>query len=588
MKHASLLLALAPVALLLLGSQAAVAADDDSSDQSAQVELRRPGTPPAPPPGSAPVGVPIVPPNARFEMLPVPDRWRLADEIGIRDNPLNPYQQSTLKGDRPIFGNDWFLELSGISDTVFEPRAVPVPVGVATTFRPGSNSLFGRPKQFGFDQTLIGSISIIKGLTAFKPPELEFRLTPVYNYNHTRVEELGLVNVDPRKGLTRNDDFGTLQEGFIDYHIRNVSEHYDFDSIRVGIQPFSSDFRGFLFQDSAVGVRLFGDRGNNRFQYNLGWFRRVEKDTNSGLNDFGQPLRRDDVYVANLYIQDLPVHGFTSQFTILHNRNNETAQHFNSNGFLVRPTDIGFVDPHRYSVTYLGANGDGHFGRVNLTASAYYAFGNDSANIFTDNKATISSYFAAVEPSMDFDYVRVRLSGAYASGDSNPFNGTENGFDAVQENPQFAGADTSYWIRQSIPLIGGGGVSLSGRNGMLADLRSSKDEGQSNFINPGLVLLGVGADADLLPELRVSVNFNKLMFAKTEVLEVLRAQKIDSHDIGWDLSAALTYRPFDTQNVVLRLSGAVLLPGKGFRELYDSASPNQIYYSVLTSLALTY
>ncbi len=55
--------------------------------------------------------------------------------------------------------------------------------------------------------------------------------------------------------------------------------------MRVGIQPFQSDFRGFLFQDSQLGVRLFGNRDNNRWQYNLAWFRRLEKDTNSGLND---------------------------------------------------------------------------------------------------------------------------------------------------------------------------------------------------------------------------------------------------------------------------------------------------------------
>ena len=43
----------------------------------------------------------------------------------------------------------------------------------------------------------------------------------------------------------------------------------DFDSLRIGIQPFSSDFRGFLFQDNQLGVRLFGTRDNNRWQYNL-------------------------------------------------------------------------------------------------------------------------------------------------------------------------------------------------------------------------------------------------------------------------------------------------------------------------------
>ncbi len=104
-----------------------------------------------------------------------------------------------------------------------------------------------------------------------------------------------------------------MQEAFIDYHIRNVSDRYDFDSVRVGIQPFSTDFRGFLFQDNQLGVRLFGNRDNNRYQYNLAWFRRIEKDTNSGLNDLGEDLRDDDIFVANLYRQDFPVLGMTSQ-----------------------------------------------------------------------------------------------------------------------------------------------------------------------------------------------------------------------------------------------------------------------------------
>jgi hypothetical protein len=88
----------------------------------------------------------------------------------------------------------------------------------------------------------------------------------------------------------------------------------------------------------------------------------------------------------------------------------------------------------------------------------------------------------------------------YASGDGKPFNNTQAGFDAIFENPIFAGADTSYWIRQSIPFAGGGrAVSINGRNGILNSLRSSKEEGQSNFVNPGTVLLGAGADFDITP-----------------------------------------------------------------------------------------
>ncbi len=48
--------------------------------------------------------------------------------------------------------------------------------------------------------------------------------------------------------------------------------------------------------------------------------------------------------------------------------------------------------------------------------------------------------------------------------------------------PIFAGADTSYWIRQTIPFAGGGRViAINNRNGILNNLRSSKEEGQSNF-----------------------------------------------------------------------------------------------------------
>jgi hypothetical protein len=65
-----------------------------------------------------------------------------------------------------------------------------------------------------------------------------------------------------------------------------------FDSIRVGIQPFNADFRGFLFQDNQLGVRLFGDRDANRWQYNIAYFQRLEKDTNSGLNDLGEKVRQ--------------------------------------------------------------------------------------------------------------------------------------------------------------------------------------------------------------------------------------------------------------------------------------------------------
>ena len=517
------------------------------------------------------------------EAVPMPDRWRIVDSLGYKSRWFDPYNQSTVKGDKPVHG-DWFFNLGIISDTVLELREVPTPVGLVSTDSAGSLDVLGDTRQLLFNQNLALELVYLKGDTIFRPPDWEFRFTPVFNFNYTALDEILGVNADPADGRTRKDSHVGIQAAFVDYHIRDASEQYDFDSIRVGIQPFSSDFRGFLFQDAPFGVRLFGNRNDNKIQYNLAWFRRLQKDTNSGLNDVGAAMRDDDVLVANLYWQDLTNRGFFSEFTILYNRNRETDTLYDNNDFIVRPASLGQERPRKYDVAYLGYSGDGHFGRLNLTTSLYYAFGREEGGVYTAEDSDISAWFFAIEPSVDLDWIRVRLSLLYGSGDDDPFDDKSQGFDAIFENPQFAGADTSYWIRQAVPLIGGGRVALSQRNAVLNSMRSSKDQGQSNFTNPGIFLLGGGIDMDLLPELRLSFNANHLAFAETEVLQVARAQKDVDEDIGWDLSGALIWRPLMSQNVVLRLSYAQLIAGEGFEDLYGDENP----YSLLFNVILTY
>ena len=195
--------------------------------------------------------------------------------------------------------------------------------------------------------------------------------------------------------------------------------------------------------------------------------------------------------------------------------------------------------------------------------------------------------FGAIEASRDFDWVRVRATALFQSGDKNPFDGKATGFDAVLENPLIAGADTSYWIRQSIPLIGGGGTALSIRNGVLASLRTSREHGQSNFTNPGLHLFGIGADFDVKPQLRIITNFNYLEFDNLSSLATLRNQRLTSTRIGYDLSAGIQYRPLFNQNIVVNASGAILFPAKGLRELYGNAADGTAY-SVLLNVLLAY
>lgn len=528
--------------------------------------------------------VPRPSPEQFVAAVPIPDRWRIVDALGYEDNWWDPYNQNTIKGDKPIH-DDWFFNITAISDTVYEFRDVPTPVGGQTTDAAGSLDVLGNVEQGFWNQNTAVEFVYYKGDTVFRPPDWEYRFIPVFNYNAVRLGETLGTNADPAVGRLREDNHVGIQTLFVDRHLRNVSDRYDFDSVRVGIQPFSSDFRGFLFQDVPFGIRLFGNRDDNKYQYNLAWFRRLEKDTNSGLNDVSESLRDDDVFVANVYLQDKPSLGFFSQFSLIYNRNRENAKPFyDTNQFIQRPASLGQERLREYDVYYLGYSGDGHFGRLNLTTSLYLALGEEQDSVFTNATSDIEAYFIAAEPSIDFDWIRLRGSFLYGSGDANPFDGKSQGFDAIFENPQFAGADTSYWIRQGVPLIGGGRVALSQRNGVLNSLRSSKEHGQSNFTNPGVVLAGLGADLDILPELRLSFNANYLAFATTEVLEVARAQAdIDRH-IGYDLSASLIYRPFMTQNVVIRLSYAQLLSGDGYQQLFGDDEP----ISVLLNAVLTF
>lgn len=552
------------------------------------------------------------PPPEAFpvDQFPIPDRWRLIQALCPDRNypaaaltcrsPFDPYHQNFLKGDRPIDlkskpswlpikGDDWFLVLNGVSDTVVEPRSFPQPVGVQTTENPDSLDVFGRDESIVASQTFIFGGSLIKGSTAYKPPNIEYRVILAYNVNYVDVGQRRILHVEPSKKSHRTDDFLGVQELFVDYHFRNVSDRFDSDSIRVGIQPFNMDFRGFLFQDNQLGIRFFGNRDNNRIQYNFGAIWRLEKDTNSGLNSVVQRPRDDFILFANLFRQDFPVPGLTSQASITVNLNREDGIEVDDNGFPVRPALLGSLRPRNYDVTYLGYAVDGHVGRLNITGSLYGALGEDRNSFFTDKPAKVRAFLAATELSYDHNWMRFRLSGLYASGDGDPYDDRETGFDAIFENPLFAGADTSYWIRQSVPFAGGGrAIGINGRNGILNSLRSSKEQGQSNFNNPGTMLLGIGGDFDLTPTVRLSTNVNHLWFENTATLKALRMEGSIPKTIGWDYSLAAIWRPKAVQNAVFRLSAATLDPGKGFSDLFTNNQGDDRYYSVLFNAILTF
>ncbi len=467
----------------------------------------------------------------------------------------DPYKQSVLKGDVPILGQDIFLSLTGTSFTSYEARDIPTPSGVSSN-RSSSSEFFGQGDQQEVDQFFSFKLDLFKGETVFQPVTWDLHLVPVYNINYVRVKETGILSVDPRgsdaqsdnsgvftnnggtapnnggtdpgltnpggilpgnpgallgggpgfeyvgeqqlsgRYVTRTKDFATLQEGFLELHIADFTDNYDFISVRAGNQPFNSDFRGFVFNDTNLGLRIFGNADSNRWQYNLAAFDMREKDTYSELNTFDS--RHQYVFIANLYRQDFFAKGYTAQLSFLCNLD-DADLHYDRTGNLVDPEPLGGpIVPHDLRAYYFGWNGDGHIGRFNITHSFYEVLGKDTDNGLAGGAVDINAQMAAIELSYDQDWIRFKASFFYASGDSNPTNGTATGFDTILDNPNFIGGPFSYYARQGF-IFGDTAVNFKQTNSLVVDLRSSKTEGQANFVNPGVFIYGVGTDMDLLP-----------------------------------------------------------------------------------------
>jgi hypothetical protein len=530
------------------------------------------------------------------------DRWRIApppyelDEnpraraLGTRGATLDPYNKNLLKGDLPIFKNrqDWFLVLTGTSDTLAESRTLPTPSSPSAN-RPTSFRFFGDDNQNVFAENLIFSADLFQGNTAFKPVTQRIKATVIANGTRVHVEEDAILKPDVRLGTTRSTGKLSLQELFYERKLRDLTPNYDFVSIRAGSQPFTSDFRGFIFSDTNLGVRVFGNYASNRFQYNLAAFDRLEKDTNSGLNTM--ELRDQQVYIANLYWQDFFHKGFTETFSIHHVHDDATLK-YDTNGILVRPAPVGVFQPHSIDATYLGTAGLGHFGRINVDHALYYVFGRDSLNpiagpdprLKNGNAVTISAGLAALEVSYDHDWWRPRLGFFYATGDNNPRDRRATGFDAIFESPNFAGGGFSFYNRLGIKLANTG-VSLVERGSLFADLRSSKDEGQPNFVNPGVQLITAGVDIDVTPRLKAIVTANYIRLDSTKTVEQLLFQGDINQTLGEDLSLGLRYRPLLNQNIVIVGGAAAFIPGAGFNTIYES--PGTLFH-VFTNVILSF
>jgi hypothetical protein len=518
-------------------------------------------------------GVPLQPGDKVF--VPVPDRWNLPlpewERYGARgDYPYvsghwwDPYNQNRLKGDYPILGQRTFFVFTGVSDSLLEGRNVPVPSGVSTQ-RPGSERFFGRGGVYVPVTAVRASFDLFRGDTVFRPIDWRVRVAPAFSLNYVNLSEYNGVNADVRRKDTRLDHHVGLQEAFVEKKLFDTSHHYDFLSVRAGIQEFTSDFRGFLSVLEAPGVRVFGTLKSSRIEYNAAAFDLLEKDTNSGFNELHR--RRAQVYIGNVYIQDFGFPGYTQSFSVHANRD-DGELHYDRNGGLVRPAPIGVIGTNEVHSYYLGMAGNGHIGRVNVSHAFYQALGHESNNPIAAQRVDINAQMGALELSLDKDWIRFKGATFVASGDGDPSDDEAHGFDAILDIPTFAGGAFSLWNRQGLRLAQTG-TGLKSPVSLLPSLRTNKDEGQPNFINPGVFILNGAADFELTPKLRAFVTTSYLRFMKTEALETLLFQEKVRPNIGWEYGGGGTYRPPLSDNIVLIGGVQAMKLGQGLKDIYN-------------------
>ncbi len=529
----------------------------------------------------------------------VPNRWALeqpdyrrysqkGEYLYTKPRWYDPFNRNRFKGDEPIWpkvlGQQTFLNVTASAESFFDARRVPSPSNVSSE-RPGSSGFFGKGEQLFFDQTLRFTFDLFHGDASFKPAGWRLRITPEFSLNNLKVRELGIVGPDVRSGTNRFDEHFGLQEAFIEVKLHDLSANYDFISARAGIQQFNADFRGFLFVDEEPALRVFGNLHNDRIEYNLAYFHFLEKNTNSGLNTFDR--RHQQVVLGNVYVQDFFFPGYTAEFVAAFNKDDPSV-HYDDNGFLVRPAPVGNVinqNPgagpiaHGIRAGYFGWLGSGHIRRINLAHAFYQAVGEDTFNPIAGKRVTINAQMAAAELSYDKDWMRYRLSAFYTSGDADPRDARARGFDSIVDLPKFAGGLFSFWNREGIRLTGSG-VLLTTPGSLIPSLRASKEEGQANFVNPGIFLANAGADFDITPKLRGFANFNFLRFERTEALEFLLFQSPIHHTIGEDFGIGVEYRPPLSENIILTGGASALQPGRGFKDIYTSRTLFSLFGSV--------
>jgi hypothetical protein len=486
----------------------------------------------------------------RLDIEPDLNRWRLLEPQGIGEKPRNPlydpYTPNVVKGDIPIFGDKVFLATTGVIDAFVDVKR-NLDFFSAGRFR---NVPYHETNILG-QLTGVLFLELFHGDTVFTPKDWAVRVAPVIRFR------CGDKNaIDQGCG-----EYITLQEAFGELKLFEIGQNFDATSARAGLQGFNSDFFGLIYNDVQPGLRFFSELERNQFKINAAFFDRLNKEKLSGLNEFKR--RTHQVGVVSLQWDDFILPGFN----ILPN-------------FVINHDDApGVVAGGTLDAYYFGVSTNGRIGRFNVNSAFYYVTGTTANNTPNLREQDISAGMAFVQVAYPINYMNPRLAVAYATGDSNPNNNRATGFDAVFDNTAFGGGQFSYLFGEKIQL---GNTTVLRGNSVFPSLRGAN--ATSQFVNPGVLAVNPGIDMTLTPKTLFEANYNYVRFDDTASLRNLVRRDV-SNEVGHEINAGVTYRPFLNEQVILFAGGAVLFPGQGIKDTFGNDDP---VYKTVFRLILTY
>jgi hypothetical protein len=515
-----------------------------------------------PPGGASPVPASQQAPS---EIRTIPSRWRSFDPSGQQPEYTfriyDPYHQNILKADFPVAGN-WFLELNALNTFVYKSRRnLDFSNVFADQIRLG-NLEFVRHNHFR-NENLIFGLEWRRFDDVFFPSDFRIRLNGVFDYRADLNAFLRHANTEPFLFDAFVDvklfDFGGEEDGH---------DNFDLMFLRGGIQGFRSDFHGLIFNDAGLGGRIFGELKKNRLRYDFLWLKLFQKDPATGFISFSRPSAHN-VAIGRFTWEDFLVLGWNSEWSLHYNRERRKI----SGGPLEQQHDT----------FYWGTTFNGRLGRMDFNPAFYAVHGHaDQVVAGVPVEHSVAAFMFLLDVRYPLDYWKFRAGYLFASGDGDPTDLRDTGFDAISDGVVLFGGPLSYWTGENIRF--GRGDFVRG-NSVFPSLRGANDP--ANYINPGIQILNAGVDVTLSPRLEFSGNFTYLRFVKTGAYT--NRVVISDRSAGFEENFFLRIKPFlreANQNVLFDLGFSVLHAQQGLKSAFQTTQGT--VYSSFLALRLVY